>query len=251
MLFKRKKSIPVESPVLVVDALGIAAQIRACDAGALMALSERLDGQYYGFRAMIPFRFVATGPKWVIGSGEFDTFRLNDMFVLFSPKTTQDAIHRHALAASLLYQALLTKGFIPRGGLGFGLVLRGQESILGSGFIDAYTEAEQREDHTRNVCAIQVSNKFMGRIPNSKRTHSFLCFYEQRIFLNPRGLTDPEMGEFDNDRILGLLKSAGANKDKLDATSRFLNEFEDYEAASRPGSRSWAFVHSQMANRAK
>jgi hypothetical protein len=251
MIFKRKKAIPVESPVLVVDALGIATQIRDCDATGLMELSERLDGQYHGFRAMIPFRFVATGPKWVIGSSEFDTFRLNDMFVLFATKAHPDAIHRHALAASLLYHALLTKGFIPRGGLGFGLVLRGQESILGSGFIDAYAEAEKRKDPTRNVCAIQVSNEFIARVPNSKMTRSLLCVYEQRFFLNPRALIDPDMGEFNNGRILGLLKSAGANSEKLDATSRFLNEFQDYKAIDQPDPHSLAFVHSWLGDQDK
>lgn len=247
MLFRPTKKVPVDSPVLVVDALGFAAKITSCDSDALIRLSNLLDRQYHAFKAKIPFGIMLVAAKWVLGSREFSHFRLNDMFILFSEKSNSDTHHRHAVASSLLYHALLLEGFVPRGGLGAGLVLRTEDTILGQGFIDAYSASEKRPHAVKDVCAIHVSEEFIRRARPSRITYQLLCFYEGRFFINPRALTDPDMGAFDNDRIIGLLRTAGVNAEKLDATERFLREFEDYEAAQRPGSRSWESVRSALA----
>jgi hypothetical protein len=119
------------------------------------------------------------------------------------------------------------EAFVPRGGLGFGLVLQRNQSLLGQGFINAYCTAEKRDVSTRHICAIQVSPAFLARIPRSTNAFRLLCFYEGSFFLNPRFLVDPEMGEFDNERNLRLLSSGGANQEKLDSTDTFLCEMED------------------------
>jgi len=160
------------------------------------------------------------------------------MFVLFSKKPDDNAVFKHLIATALLYHILLLEGFIPRGGLGFGLVLQGQQSLLGNGFIDAYAAAEKRDIATKDVCAIQLSDQFVARMPRSEKAYRLLCFYEDALFLHPHGLVDPEMGAFDDDRILQCLRSAGVDKTKLDATERFLANLEDYDAAAKPGSRS-------------
>ena len=242
MIFGFRKPAPSDSPILVVDALGFSSRIKACDMESLVRLSDRLDKQYHRFRAKVPFGLAWVTAKRVFGTREFSTFRLNDMFVLFCEKVMKDAPHRHLVASSLLFHVLLLEGFVPRGGLGAGLVLRKTDSILGGGFIDAYEASEKRPDAIRNVCAVCLSTEFLARVRPSSMTYKLLCFYEGRFFLNPCALTDPEMGKFDSDRILQLLRSSGANVEKLNATERFLQEFEDYDAAQRLGSRSWEFV---------
>jgi hypothetical protein len=44
------------------------------------------------------------------------------------------------------------------------------------------------------------------------------------------------MGQFSPSRIITLLESADVDRPKLDATTRFLQGLEDYEAAMAPGS---------------
>jgi hypothetical protein len=222
-----RNRLPADSPILVVDALGFASKIKSCDRDSLMLLSERLDRQYHRFRAKTPFGMVLVTAKRVFGSGEFSTFRLNDMFVLYSERPRKDAAHRHLVASLLLFQVLLIEGFVPRGGLGAGLVLRKKDSLLGAGFIDAYEASEKRIEGLRNICGIHLSREFLARIHPSTMAYKLLCFYEGSFFLNPRALTDPDMGQFDNKRILQLLRAAGANDEKLNATARFLTNFEE------------------------
>ena len=76
------------------------------------------------------------------------------MFVLFSERTKDDIAVRYLVSAVLLYQVLILEGFIPRGGLGFGYVIKSEGFIIGPGFIDAYRVAEKREPRFRNICAI-------------------------------------------------------------------------------------------------
>ena len=243
--WSKKKKAPVESPVLVVDALGIAARIRSCGSRELVDLSQQLDNQYHGFRSKIPFRFVTVGRTSVTGSGEFGTFRLNDMFVLYATQPHPDAVHRHLVSTSLVYHSLLLHGFIPRGGMGYGLVLRSEDSLIGNGFVDAYEAAEKtRLPHIKNICAIHLSPSLFVRVGNSRMSNNLICYYEQSFFLNPHGLTDPDMGAFDSARILQLLDSAGANTEKLQATKKFLNELEDYKTAELPGSKFRMFLDS-------
>lgn len=238
MFFRRKTKASNSSPVLVVDALGFAHRIQRADACALRELGERLDQQYQAFRAKVPFAAVLVTPWGVLGSSDFSTFRLNDMFVLFSKQTREDLSFRYLVASSLLYQQLLLGEFVPRGGLGFGLVLHRGDSLLGQGFIDAYRASEMRDESVRHVCAIQVSCDFLATIPNSEKSWRLLCLYEDCFFLNPRVLTDPEMREFSDERVLRLLEEAGANRTKLNGTEMFLRNLEDYDAALQPGSRS-------------
>ncbi len=238
MFFGRKPKTPQNSPVLVVDALGFANRIEAADATELAELAEELDSQYHRFRAKIPFAAVIVTSRRVLGTREFSTFRLNDMFVLFSEKLRSHFALRYLVTSSLLYQQLLLESFVPRGGLGFGLVLQRNGSVLGQGFIDAYRMAEKRHPSVRHICAIEVSPQFLLTVPNTEQAYRLLCFYKDRFFVNPRLLVDPDMGEFDDLRILELLRSAGANREKLTATEAFLRDLEDYDAALQPGSES-------------
>lgn len=94
--------------------------------------------------------------------------------------------------------------------------------------------------------AIQLSDEFVKQMAGAGASYQLLCFYEDNFFLNPRALTDPEMGEFSNERVLELLRAAGANSAKTEATGQFLHGFEDYEAASKPGSRSEEFLRAKL-----
>ena len=110
--------------------------------------------------------------------------------------------------------------------------------VLGAGFLDAYRMTEKRSDAIRNVCAFAISPSFLAHITNSEHFYRLLCLYKDHFFLNPEQLTDPDMGKFDNRRILSLLRQAGANPEKLEATRDFLGDLEDYDDAMLPGSRS-------------
>lgn len=234
-LFKSKQ--PALSPVLVVDALGIAHRIATDDQDVLLGISEKLNQQYYAFRAKVPHKLALVTKRRVFGTREFSTIRLNDMFVLFSERPTRDPALRHLVSASILYHQLLLSGFIPRGALGYGLVLRRGDMILGGGFVDAYHHAEKRNGSTKDVCAIQISPTFFRAIPNTEHAYRLLCLYEGTFFLNPMALTDPDLGSFDSDRIVSLLERSQTNQTKMTATKRFLSQLEDYDAALRPDSR--------------
>lgn len=233
---------PINSPVLVVDALGVGHRIHGSDGDALTFLADELESQFHCFRAKVPHQGMIVTQNHVWGTKEFSTVRLNDMFVLFSEREIPDPALRYMVAASILYHQLLLSGFMPRGGLGFGLVLRRKEMVLGGGFLDAYNVAEKRSDDLRHICAIELSSNFCLNIANTEHSWRLVCLYKDRLFLNPRALVDPEMGEFDNERITSLLANAGANDQKLQATQAFLDNLEDYDSAKLPGSRSRALT---------
>jgi hypothetical protein len=245
MLFRTIKPQVVDTPVIVVDALGISDIIRRSSKEALLALGARLDRHYYRFRASIPFGIVITTPTKVFGTTDFSTFRLNDMFVVYSRDPKSDLTMRYLITSSLVYQALMLDGFVPRGGLGFGSVLCSKDTIVGNGFLDAYETAEKRPETIKDVCAIQLSPAFLNTVPNTEKAYRLLCFYEGAFFINPTYLTDPILGRFDKPKISELLHVAGANDAKLRATEKFLDELEDYDAALQPSSKSaqWITAH--------
>ena len=236
-LFRRTK--PNNSPVLIVDSLGISDRIDEASArDALPSLADELDSQFHRFRAKVPHALVLVTRRRVFGTREFSTLRFNDMFVLFSERSLPEPALRYMVSGLILYHQLLIAGFVPRGGLGFGTVLRRKDMVLGTGFLDAYRMAEKRSDEIRNVCAFAISPSFLAHTTNSEHSYRLLCLYKDHFFLNPRALTDPDMGKFDNRRILSLLRQAGANPEKLEATRDFLENLEDYDDALLPGSRS-------------
>lgn len=233
-----RKSRPVLSPVLVVDALGMSSKIDKCrDPVSLADLAKELDSQYYGFQSKVPHWLVTVGRKRVFGTRDFSSIRLNDMFILYTGRNVQGLPGKYLVAGSILYHQLLQSGFIVRGGLGFGPVLRRRDLLLGHGFLDAYRMAEKRNKVVRNVCGILVSPSLFSLISFSERLCRLLCFYEDHFFLHPTSLSDPDLGEFDQDRILRCLREAGANNDKLRATKQFLERLEDYDTAMVDGSR--------------
>jgi hypothetical protein len=236
MIFARKTSI-ASSPVLAVDALGLTAKIIVAGEDDLMRLGNMLEQQYYRFRAKVPHRFMFVGRKRIWRSTEFQTFRLNDMFVLYSDKGGPENSFKHLVASSLLYQMLLVEGFIPRGGLGVGALLRANDLLVGKGFVDAYAVSEKREESTRHICAIQLSADFLKSIPNTEKAFRLLCCYKNAFFLHPWYLTDPELGQFTADRIVRCLRESGANDQKLAATTDFLCNLQDYDAANSAGPR--------------
>lgn len=236
--FWTKNPNPIISPVLAMDALGFSAELDKCeDPESLAALAARLDAQFHGFRSKIPHEVAFVSQKRVIGSGEFSTLRLNDMFIVFSRRSRQDLPLRYLVAASLTYHQLLRSGFIVRGGLGLGPVLCRRDLFLGRGFLDAYRMAEGRPHPVRDVCATMVSPSFYSLVSWSERCCRLLCLYEDHFFVHPYALSDPDMGEFDEDRILKCLKDSGANERKLTATKHFLEAFEDYDDDLLPNSR--------------
>lgn len=236
--FRRSKSRPIISPVLTLDALGFGKRIDQCkDPESLSSLAAELDAQFHRFRSKIPFEAMLVGRKRVIGTREFSTLRVNDMFVLFSERGRKDLPLRYLITASLTYHQLLLSGFIVRGGLGFGPILRHRDLFVGYGFLDAYRMSEDRVGNIRDICAILVSPSFFDQVSWSERCCRLLCLYKDHFFIHPNELTDPDLGEFNDDRILRCLREAGANKQKLSATKHFLENFEDYDTALLPNSR--------------
>ena len=226
------------SPVLVVDALGMSSKIDRCrDPASLGDLATELEGQFHRFRSKVPHRLVFVGRKRVFGTGEFSSMRLNDMFILYSGRTVKDLPGKYLVASSIIYHELLRSGFIVRGGLGFGPVVRHRDLFIGRGFLDAYRMAEKRGKAVRDVCGILVSPSLYMLVSWSEHWCRLLCFYEDHCFLHPMALADPQIGEFDEDRILRCLSEAGANSDKLKATRRFLKLLENYDDAVLEGSR--------------
>ncbi len=230
---------PILSPVLVLDALGMSSKIDKCrNPDSLMDLVTELDEQYHGFRSKVPHKLIMVGRKRVFGTRDFTTLRLNDMFILYSKKRVKNQPGKYLIAGSLLYHQLLLNGFIARGGLGFGPVVHRRDLFLGRGFLDAYRMSEKRSRVVQEVCGILVSPSLYTFISWSEHWCRLLCFYEDHCFLHPTALTDPDLGEFDEDRILRCLTKAGATRDKITATKRFMERLEDYDAALLAGSRS-------------
>lgn len=222
--------------MLVVDALGFTARIRAADVEGLGDLVRSLDAQFHSFAAKVPHRAMVVTPSGVTGTPDFATLRLNDMFILHAGEPVEDPHVRFLLCGSMLFQSLLLAGHIPRGGLGIGPICRSRDVLIGNGFVDAYEAAEKRTERSRDICAVQVSPSFLAGMPNTRRAWQLLCLFEGHFYVHPWTLTDPDMGEFSPYRILAALEAAGANAAKLDATQRFLWGLEDYEAAMEPGS---------------
>ena len=226
------------SPVLVVDALGMSSKIDECrDPVSLAGLATKLDDQFHGFQSKVPHRLIVVGRKRVFGTRDFSSLRLNDMFILYTGRRVKDLPGRYLVAGSILYHQLLRSGFIVRGGLGFGPVVRRRELFLGRGFLDAYRMSEKRIKAVRDVCGILVSPSLYAFVSWSEHWCRLLCFFEDHCFLHPMLLTDPDLGEFDEDRMLRCLSDAGANQDKLKATTRFLEGLEDYDDDLLEGSR--------------
>ncbi len=245
MFFHKRKTKVVDSPVIVIDALGVSSMIRSSSDNDLLLLATKLDKHFHQFRAAVPFGFVIITPKWVIGTNEFSTFRLNDMFILYSKQPTPDVALRFLVTASLVYHSLLLNGFIPRGGIGFNSVLATKHSIIGAGFIDAYEMAEKRTVETKDICAIQVAQSFLTKMPRTEKVYKLLYFYKGHLFVNPTTLTDPSLGTFDKTRIVECLRTAGTNEAKIRATEQFLEEGEDYDAARSANSRSNEWIRKQ------
>lgn len=243
--FKSRRSF--HSPVLVVDALGFAQKIIECDALKLQQLADRLGEDYLRFRMAVPHRLAITLGRRLWGTPEFTTFRLNDMFVVFSRMPKDDFVLRYLVTGSIVFQSLLAAGFIPRGGLGWGLLHARSDALIGAGFVDAYATAEKRSGEVRDICAVQLSKAFLAHVPRSAHVQRLLCFYRGAFFINPIALVDPDRGKFDRQRILNCLEAAGANRQKLVATESFLHDFEDYEAAAAPQSKSRRWVRDQMS----
>lgn len=215
-----RKPHAVLSPVLVADALGMSSKIDECrDPISLADLTAKLDDQFHGFRSKVPHRLMVVGRKHVLGTRDFSSLRLNDMFILYSERGGKDLPGRCLIAGSIIYHQLLQSGFIVRGGLGFGPVVRHRDLFLGRGFVDAYRMSEARSEAVRHVCGILVSPSLYSFVSWSEHWCRLLCFYEDHCFLHPTTLTDPDLGELDKDRILRCLMEGGANERKVKVLS--------------------------------
>ena len=234
-MFRQPKKTVFDSPVLVVDALGVSNKIKTRDEAGLVDLADQLDANYLRFQQTLPHRVVVTWGRHVWGTKEFNCFRLNDMFVVHDKHADADSSLRYLIAASLCFQSLLLDGFIPRGGLGRGLVHARNDSFIGRGFIDAHDAAEKRSPATKDICAIMLSPNFLATVPDNAHCHRLLCSYRSELFVNPRFLHDPQLGRFDNARIIELLLAAGVDDRKLWATQAFLEDCEDYDTTLAPG----------------
>jgi hypothetical protein len=238
---KRK---PFDSPVLVVDALGLSNEIKSTDHEGLLRIVEKLDRQYHQFRAKIPHHAMFVHRWRIWGSRDFAAIRLNDMFAIYSPRRVENPALRYLIASTLLYQTLLRAQVIPRGGLGYGSLVKSRDVVLGTGLVDAYETSERRADGYRDICAIKISANFLRRMPPSQKAWKLVCFYKGQFFVHPFRLVDPEIGEFDRKRVLNCLRSARINGKKLSATEQFLDGFEDYEAAEALNSETRKFSES-------
>lgn len=225
-----------DTPVLIVDALGLSNEMKSTDGAGLLRIVEKLDRHYHEFRAKVPHRAMFVHRWGIWGTRDFATIRLNDMFAVFSPRRVEDPALRYLIASTLLYQTLLRAQVIPRGGLGYGTLVKSRDLVLGAGFVDAYETSEKRADGYRDVCAIKISAQFLRRMPPSQKAWKLVCFYKGQFFVHPFRLVDPELGGFDTERVLSCLRAARVNAKKLSATEQFLDGFEDYEAAEAPKS---------------
>lgn len=208
------------------------------DPVSLANLATELDRKFYEFQSRVPHTLMVVGRQRIFGTRDFSSLRLNDMFILYTGRTIKDLPGRYLVAGSIIYHQLLRSSVIVRGGLGFGPVVRHRDLFVGRGFLDAFRMAEKRSKAVRDVCGILVSPSLYMLVAGSERWCRLLCFYQDHCFLNPMALTDPDQGEFDEDRILRCLSEAGTNSKKLTATRRFLEGFEGYDAALLEGSRS-------------
>jgi len=242
-MLSRRRNRLYASYVLVMDALGSSQRIRDANAEELFGLWDEIDRQYSQFCGRIPNTLILK--LWngrVLGTREIEALRLNDMFIVYSRRKLVDPDVRYLVSASLLYHQMLLEGFIPRGGLGFGLIARGDGLLIGNGFIDAYERAEKRPPEIKDICAIEVSPSAMRTISLTQYRYNLLCFYKGHFFVHPYCLTDPDLGAFNRDRVLECLRKAGANEQKLKATEAFLDGFEDSDRAQAPDSESRKFV---------
>lgn len=230
-----------DTPVLVVDALGLSNEMKSTDGAGLLRIVEKLNRQYHEFRAKVPHRAMFVHRWGIWGTRDFATIRLNDMFAVYSPRRVENPALRYLIASTLLYQTLLRAQVIPRGGLGYGSLAKGKDLVLGPGFVDAYETSEKRADGYRDICAIKISAHFLRQMPPSKKAWKLVCFYKGQFFVHPFRLVNPDLGEFDGERILGCLRAARINSKKLSATEEFLASFEDYEAAEAPNSETRIF----------
>lgn len=226
----------LSSPVLVVDALGLSNEMKSSDDAGLLRIVERLDRQYQEFRAKVPHHAMFVHRWGVWGTRDFATIRLNDLFAVYSPRRVADPALRYLITSTLLYQSLVRAQIIPRGGLGYGSLVKSRELVLGSGFVDAYETSEKRADGYRDICAIKISASFLRHMPSSKKAWKLVCFYKGEFFVHPFRIVDPELGEFDRERTLSYLRAARIDSKKLSATEQFFDGFEDYESAEAPGS---------------
>ncbi|MBY3203471.1 hypothetical protein [Rhizobium laguerreae] len=244
MLFQRRRKV-FESHIFVVDALGFSDRIRRADRQSLLELWGEVDRQYAAFKLKLPNLVALQFGSRIIGTREFETLRLNDMFIVHSRREMPDPALRYLITASILYQQMLALNYIPRGGLGFGDIVRGDGLLIGGGFLDAYDYAEKRPSSIKDICAIGISPHFMATIGNSRKALRLVCFYEGHFFLHPYHLVDPGLGAFSPGRVLDCLEAAATNEDKLNATRKFLAELEDYDSAMLPGSSSRRFAESR------
>lgn len=244
MIFQRRHKV-FESHVFVVDALGFSDRIRRADRRSLLELWGEVDRQYAAFRLNLPNLVALQFGSRIIGTREFETLRLNDMFIVHSRREMPDSALRYLITASVLYQQMLALKYIPRGGLGFGDVVRGDGLLIGGGFLDAYDHAEKRPSIIKDICAIGISPHFMATIGNSIMALKLVCFYKGHFFLHPYHLVDPDLGAFSPSRVLDCLEAAATNADKLNSTRKFLEELEDYDGAMLPGSSSRKFAEGR------
>jgi hypothetical protein len=241
-MFFRRKTI-YKSYVLVMDALGFANRIRRADVDALSEVWKEIDHQYNRFQARVPNTVVIDGGALgVFATREMETLRVNDMFIVYTRKKIFDPALRYLVTSSMLYHQMLLEGFIPRGGLGFGLIARGDGLLIGNGFIDAYERAEKRPPEVKDICAVEISPQAMATLRPTRRVYQLLCFYRDRFFIHPYSLTDPDMGEFNGPRIMDFLRKSGANEAKLSATEEFLGGFEDWKQMEASDSQTRRFA---------
>lgn len=237
-MFRNRKKGVQHLPILVVDALGISAQISAADGEGLQIIGDRLARQYHQFQAKVPHRFMWASRSRVWGTKDFEALCLNDMFILHASGGPKEASYRLLVGTCLLYQQLLIESFVPRGGIGFGPLIKEGPFLIGRAFLDAYKMSELRSESTRNICAIAISPSLLSVLPRSEKAHRLICFYKGTFFVHPWWLQDPDLGPFNRDRIIDCLQKGGTNQDKLEATRNFLDNFEDYDAAANAGSLS-------------
>jgi hypothetical protein len=79
-------------------------------------------------------------------------------------------------------------------------------------------------------------------LSNSEKSCRLVCFYNDAFFVHPYALVDPELGAFDQRRVLAGLQQAGADEQKLCATSAFLSGLEDFDAAYATSSKCHAYL---------
>ena len=135
-----------DTPVLVVDALGLSNEMKSTDGAELLRIVEKLGSAVSRLPGEGAAPCDVRSPVGHLGNQGFrdDSAERHVRRVLTAPGRESgaalfDCVH-------VAYQTFLLAQVISRGGLGYGSLVKSKDLMLGAGFFDAYETSEKRAD---------------------------------------------------------------------------------------------------------